>query len=231
MLGLERIGVQSRFILLMLLVSLGSILAIGWIGYQSAQSAITNAVQNHLQSVRYSKTSGLKALLESLRDQVIALSDGKLAAEAMINFRQSYRELAEDTLTADQEEALRSYYTDHFLPQLQKNLGGTPQLEQYLPAEPAQRYLQYHYIAAPTLEGLAVGDQTGTDKADTDQTGTDKAATEQETPSLSPVASSEDDSLYGLAHAAMHERFDRLAKMFGYEDILLIDDDTLEFVY
>ena len=241
MLGLERIGVQSRFILLMLLVSLGSILAIGWIGYQSARSAITNAVQNHLQSVRYSKTSGLKALLESLRDQVISLSDGKLAAEAMTTFRQSYRGLAEDTLTADQEEALRSYYTDHFLPQLQKHLGGTPQLEQYLPAEPAQRYLQYHYIAAPTLDGLGVGDQTGTDQTGTDQTGTDqtgtdkadtdKAVTQQDTPSLTPVASSEDDSLYGLAHAAMHERFDRLANMFGYEDILLIDDDTLEIVY
>ncbi len=226
MLGLERIGVQSRFILLMLLVSLGSILAIGWIGYQSARSAITNAVQNHLQSVRHSKTSGLKALLESLRDQVISLSDGKLAAEAMTTFRQSYRGLAEDTLTADQEEALRSYYTDHFLPQLQKNLGGTPELEQYLPTEPAQRYLQYHYIAAPTLDGLAVGDQT-----DTDQAGTYKAVPEQETTSLTPVALSEDDSLYGLAHAAMHERFDRLAKMFGFEDILLIDDDTLEIVY
>ena len=191
MLGLERIGVQSRFILLMLLVSLGSILAIGWIGYQSARSAITHAVQNHLQSVRYSKTSGLRALLESLRDQVIALSDGKLAAEAMTNFKQSYRGLEEETLTAEQEEELRSHYTSNFLPQLQKNLGGTPQLEQYLPTEPSQRYLQYHYIAS----------------------------------------SSEDDSLYGLAHAAMHERFDRLAKMFGYEDILLIDDDTLEIVY
>jgi len=231
MLGLGRIGVQSRFILLMLLVSLGSILAIGWIGYQSARSAITNAVQNHLQSVRHSKTSGLKALLESLRDQVISLSDGKLAAEAMTTFRQSYRGLAEDTLTADQEEALRSYYTDHFLPQLQNNLGGTPQLEQYLPTEPAQRYLQYHYIAAPTLDGLAVGDQTDTDQAGTNKAGTYKAVTEQETPSLTPVALSEDDSLYGLAHAAMHERFDRLAKMFGFEDILLIDDDTLEIVY
>jgi class 3 adenylate cyclase len=191
MLGLERIGVQSRFILLMLLVSLGSILAIGWIGYQSARSAITHAVQNHLQSVRYSKTSGLRALLESLRDQVIALSDGKLAAEAMTNFKQSYRELKEETLTAEQEEALRSHYTANFLPKLQKNMGGTPQLEQYLPTDPSQRYLQYHYIAS----------------------------------------SSEDDSLYGLAHAAMHERFDRVGKMFGYEDILLIDDDTLEIVY
>ena len=192
MLGLERIGVQSRFIVLMLLVSLGSILAIGWIGYQSARSAITNAVQNHLQSVRHSKTSGLMAMLEALRDQAISLSDGKLAAEAMVNFKQSYRGLAGETLSDAQEQELRSYYATQVLPQLQKNLGGTAQPEQYLPADPAQRYLQYHYMVA---------------------------------------AATGDDSVYGVAHAALQERFDRVGKMFGFEDILLIDDETLEIVY
>jgi class 3 adenylate cyclase len=220
MLGFERIGVQSRFILLMLLVSLGSILAIGWIGYRSARTALTNAVQNHLQSVRYSKTSGLKTLLESLRDQVISLSDGKLAAEAMTNFKQSYRGLAEETLTADQEQELRNYYTTHFLPQLKENLGGTPQLEQYLPTDPAQRYLQYHYIATPARDGLATVEETATGEAQAEQR-----------TNGNPAVALEDDSLYGLSHAAMHERFDRLAKMFGYEDILLIDDNTLEIVY
>ncbi len=192
MLGLERIGVQSRFILLMLLVSLGSILAIGWIGYQSARSAITNAVQNHLQSVRHSKTSGLMAMLQALRDQAISLSDGKLAAEAMVNFKQSYRALAAETLSDSQEQELRSYYATHVLPQIQKNLGGTAQPEQYLPANPAQRYLQYHYMVS---------------------------------------AATGDDSPYGLAHAALQERFDRVGKMFGFEDILLIDDQTLEVIY
>jgi len=221
MLGLERIGVQSRFILLMLLVSLGSILAIGWIGYQSARSAITNTVQNHLQSVRHSKTSGLRALLESLRDQSIALSDGKLAAEAMANFKQSYRGLADETLSAEQEEALRNYYVSQYLPKLQNNLGGNPLLEQYLPTDPAQRYLQYHYISDPDVGGVAAGTRGATTEAPTQLDANDQAAT----------APAGDDSLYGLAHAAMHERFDRLAKMFGYEDILLIDDDTLEIIY
>ena len=192
MLGLERIGVQSRFILLMLLVSLGSILAIGWIGYQSARSALTYAVQNHLQSVRHSKTSGLMAMLEALRDQAISLSDGKLAADAMVDFKRSYRGLAGETLTDAQEQELRSYYAAHVLPQIQKNLGGTAQPEQYLPADPAQRYLQYHYMVS---------------------------------------AAPGDDSRYGLTHAALQERFDRVGKMFGFEDILLIDDDTLEVIY
>ena len=223
MLGLERIGIQSRFILLMLLVSLGSILAIGWIGYQSARSAITSAVQNHLQSVRHSKTSGLMAMLEALRDQAISLSDGKLAGEAMVNFKQTYRGLAGEKLTAEQEQELRSYYATQFLPQLQKNLGGTAQPEQYLPRDPTQRYLQYHYmVAAPAPDEPEEGQQADT---------TTEASTEQSEAAPPHAAATADDSLYGLAHAAIHDRFDRVGKMFGYEDILLIDDDTLDIVY
>lgn len=222
MLGLERIGVQSRFILLMLLVSLGSILAIGWIGYRSARSAITHAVQNHLQSVRYSKTRGLMALLEALRDQAISLSDGKLAAEAMVNFKQSYRALADEKLTDEQEAELRRHYATDYLPQLQKNLGSTPQPEQYLPAGAAQRYLQYHYmVATPAADGPEEDRPTVTGAtAEEDADGTPRHA-----------AATGDDSLYGLAHAAMHERFERVGQMFGYEDILLIDDNTLEIIY
>jgi class 3 adenylate cyclase len=222
MLGLERIGVQSRFILLMLLVSLGSILAIGWIGYESARSAITHAVQNHLQSVRHSKTSGLLALLEALRDQAISLSDGKLAGEAMVNFKQSYRALADESLTDEQEAELRRHYATHYLPHLQKNLGITADPEQYLPADPAQRYLQYHYmVAVPASDG----------PEESRRAGTAGAAEEQADGDPPRVAGTGDDSLYSLAHAAMHERFDRVGEMFGYEDILLIDDNTLEVVY
>jgi class 3 adenylate cyclase len=223
MLGLERIGVQSRFILLMLLVSLGSILAIGWIGYQSARSAITHAVQNHLQSVRHSKTSGLMAMLEALRDQAISLSDGKLAGEAMVNFKQAYRALAGESLTDEQEMELRRHYATVYLPQLQKNLGGTAQPEQYLPADPAQRYLQYHFmVTARVPNEPEEGPQAGT---------ATEASTEQAETGPSHTAATPDDSLYGLAHAAIHDRFDRVGRMFGYEDILLIDDDTLEIIY
>lgn len=225
MLGLERIGVQSRFILLMLLVSLGSILAIGWVGYRSAHSAITHAVHNHLQSVRHSKTSGLLAMLESLRDQVVALSDGKLAAEAMAAFRQSYRGLSDETLTPEQEQALRDYYANHYMPVLKDRLGGSPQTEQYLPTEPAQRYLQYHYVANAADIQADTADQVADPPA---ADAPDQAATA--VPTAAPAGAG-DDSLYGLAHAAVHERLERLGTLFGYEDILLIDDDTLEIVY
>jgi len=218
MLGLERIGVQSRFILLMLLVSLGSILAIGWLGYQSASTAITNAVQNHLQSVRYSKTRGLLTMLESLRDQVISVSDGKLAAEAMVLFKHASRGLSDDALTPEQEEELRSYYATYYMPALKKNLGGTPEPAQYLPADPRQRFLQYHYMLSA---------DAATEPEDRSNRSGDTPFASQEPVRKEPVGKDQ----YSIAHAAMNERLERLAAMFGYEDILLIDDNTLEIVY
>ncbi len=43
MLGLNRLSIQSKLVLLLLAVSLGSILTIGWIGYQSASQALKDA--------------------------------------------------------------------------------------------------------------------------------------------------------------------------------------------
>lgn len=212
--GLERIGVQSRFILLMLLVSLGSILAIGVIGYRAARAAITHAVQNHLQSVRYSKTQGLLAMLEALRDQVISVSDGKMATEGMVNFKQAYSGLAGESLDAEQEQVLRERYERWYLPEVAKHLGGTPVTEQYLPVDPRQRYLQYHYGVAAGAASLGAG-----------------ASVSPGAPSAPEPAGTGDDSLYRIAHDALQERIERLAAMFGYEDFLLIDDDTLEIVY
>lgn len=206
MLGLERLAVQSRLIVLLLAVSLGSILAIGWIGYRSARDSITYAVQQQLQSVRHSKTTALVDTLKGLRDQVLSISDGRLATDGMAGFRRGMAGLQDASLEPEQEEKLRRWYAEEFIPELKSHLGGAPMVEQYLPAEPRQRYLQYHYLL-PEQRRLVTGDKDVLSPADID------------------------DSEYGIVHKAVRDRMERAATLFGYEDILLIDDDTLEIVY
>ncbi|RLS48282.1 MAG: HAMP domain-containing protein [Planctomycetota bacterium] len=206
MLGLERLAVQSRLIVLLLAVSLGSILAIGWIGYRSARDSITYAVQQQLQSVRHSKTTALVDTLKGLRDQVLSISDGRLATDGMAGFRRGMAGLQDASLEPEQEEKLRRWYAEEFIPELKSHLGGAPMVEQYLPAEPRQRYLQYHYLL-PEQRRLVTGDKDVLPPADLD------------------------DSEYGIVHKAVRDRMERAATLFGYEDILLIDDDTLEIVY
>lgn len=206
MLGLERLAVQSRLIVLLLAVSLGSILAIGWIGYRSARDSITYAVQQQLQSVRHSKTTALVDMLKGLRDQVLSISDGRMATDGMAGFRRGFAGLEDASLDPQQDDELQRWYAEKFIPELKSHLGGSPMVEQYLPAEPRQRYLQYHYLLPEQARVGAEGERA-------------------------PLPESTDDSEYGIVHQAVRDRMERAAMLFGYEDILLIDDDTLEIVY
>ena len=206
MLGLERLAVQSRLIVLLLAVSLGSILSIGWIGYRSARDSITYAVQQQLQSVRHSKTTALVDMLKGLRDQVLSISDGRMATDGIAGFRRGFAGLEDASLEPQQDEELRRWYAEEFIPELKSHLGGSPMVEQYLPAEPRQRYLQYHYLLPEQRRVGAEGERAS-------------------------LPESTDDSEYGIVHQAVRDRMERAAMLFGYEDILLIDDDTLEIVY
>jgi class 3 adenylate cyclase len=204
MLGLHRLSIQSKMILLLLLVSLLSISIIAWSAYLSAKTALVHQIENQLTGVRAAKTATLKAMLEGLRDQVIAMSDSVAAIEGTQAFIQAYRELESAPLSETESAALANFYTAEFLPALQANSDGKPVLEQYLPTGNAERYLQYHYIVAneQPYEQNHLLEQAASDK-----------------------------SRYSQVHAQYHRLFDRAAKIFGFEDILLVDAETLNIVY
>ncbi|MFN4897152.1 MAG: adenylate/guanylate cyclase domain-containing protein [Pseudomonadota bacterium] len=204
MLGLNRLSIQSKMIVLLLSVSLASIGIIASIGYSSARDALVKSVENQLQGVRVAKTTTLKEMLEALRDQVISMSDSRVAIDGMRAFRQSYQELSSRSLTTQQEEQLKDFYLAKYLPELAKHVEGKPILEQYLPASPVERYLQYHYIATNPHPYQKMQEY---------------------------AAAESDVSSYGQTHARLHPFFARAVKIFGFEDLMLIDAETLDIVY
>ncbi len=205
MLGLNRLSIQSKLILLLLGVTLGSILTIGWIGYQSASKALKHAAYNQLQGMRVAKTEAIRGMLEAIRDQVILLSDSQACLDGMVELRAAYRDLKNTAkLEPAQQKILADFYGNEFIPALDKAVEGTPQLSQYMPTNNAEAYLQYHYIANnpnPYLKKQAM------------------------------EAAPADKSAYGTAHQKFHKLFSRAAVLFGFEDVMLIDSDTLEIVY
>lgn len=202
--GLGRLSIQSKMIVLLLVVSLASISTVASLGYSSARAALTQAVENQLKGVQVSKTTTLKEMLEALRDQVISMSDSQAAIDGMRAFRQAYRELASKSLSVAEEEKLKSFYLSEFLPELGKQLDGQPLIEHYMPTTPAARYLQYHYIANNAHSYGSKG---------------------------SLLADATDQTLYGETHRRLHQLFSRVVKIFGFEDLMLVDPDTLDIVY
>jgi class 3 adenylate cyclase len=191
-------------ILLLLTVTLVSVVLIAGVGYTSAREILTRSVENQLQGVRVAKTTAMKTMLEALRDQVVSMSDSRAAIEGMRDMRQAFRELGTKTLTAAQEQELRSFYEAQYLSPLAKYLSGKPVPEQYIPTSATERYLQYHYIAANPHPYLSKQDVEG-----------------------APV----DPSSYGAAHERWHKIFARAASIFGFADLMLVDAESLEVVY
>ena len=200
----NRLSIQSKMILLLLAVSLASIAVMSWIGYRTAREALMQSARDRLQGVRVAKTTTLKAMLESLRDQVVSISDSKAVIEGMRAFRTAHRELGATTLTPEENEKLDAFYRDFFVPELDKTVDGTPVIEQYLPTRPAERYLQYHYTVA---NANSYGEKQNLDEAPGDS------------------------SAYGTTHADLHKFFARAVKIFGFQDMMLIDADTMDIVY
>jgi len=204
MLPHNRLSIQSKLIILLLLVSLGSIAVTAWIGYSSAREVLTQSVEHQLQGVRVAKTSTIRTMFESLRERVLGLADSKVTIDGLRSFRDAYRALGNPTLSAAENARLDAFYRDWFLPRLDANVDGVPILEQYLPERAAERYLQYHYLAA---------------KPRPDDDGQD------------PDTAAADTSVYGSAHASYHPSFARAVRIFGFNDVLLVDAETLDIVY
>ena len=204
MIGFSRLGIQSKLILLLLGVSLTSISVMAWIGYSTGKSALSQSVQNQLKAVLVAKTNTLKNMMTALRDQVISMSDSQVAIEGMRDFRKAYNELATQKLTPTEETKLREFYQNDFIPELAKHVDGQPVIEQYMPTGPIERYLQYHYIAANPHQYEK--------KQDLDVAPNDKTS-------------------YGEIHARLHKFFGRAATLFGFEDMLLVDVETMNIIY
>jgi len=204
MFGLNRLSIQSKMIVLLLAVSLTSIGVIAAIGYSSARTALIRSAENQLQGIRVAKTTTLKEMLDALRDQVISISDSRAVIEGMSEFKNAYRELSSKALSSNEEEKLKDFYNTIYLPELSRRIEGKPVLERYLPKAAAERYLQYHYIASNPNPYLKMQELT--------------------------LATS-DSSQYGQVHSKLHGLYSRVVKIFGFEDLMLIDPETLDIVY
>jgi class 3 adenylate cyclase len=204
MLGLGRLSIQSKLILLLLAVSLSSIGVIAWMSYRSGREALLAGVRNQLSGMRMAKSTALRSRLEAVRDQVISMSDSAAVIEGTQAFRSAWQELGAKTLTAEEEGKLKDLYVKEFLPGLAKQVEGEPVLEQYLPTAAAEKYLQYHYIAA---NPQPFGERAKLETAPGDATA------------------------YGAAHAKLHKLFERSVRVFGFADIMLVDAKNLEIIY
>jgi class 3 adenylate cyclase len=202
-----KVGLQTKLIFLLLVVSIVSMLVIALVSYRSGRQALEQNVYDRLTGIREARKAQLTSRLGFVRGQVATLSEDKMVLDAIKEFKAAFQKLPA-TIQADSKkeskaDALRAFYEKDFLPRLRQNHDANPQLDTYLPRSPIAAYLQYYYLAANPNPYLEKG------KLDT---------------AVEP-------SDYSRVHAFYHPRFRKIAQSFGYDDLMLIDLETAAVLY
>ena len=199
---LKRLSIRSKFIILMLIVTITSIMAIGFIGNRSGEKIIKSSVTEKLQLLNSMKAEQIKEYFASIESSLKMLSSDRMVLDALREFIISYNLVKYNALTQKEQEELIEYYKKQILPKIKSGSTKRVSLENILPKSVAANYLQYHYL---------VKNQFSKER--------DK------------LIAAKDDSSYTQTHKKYHQSLREIANYLGFEDLYFIDAESGEIVY
>ncbi|MGB0877843.1 MAG: adenylate/guanylate cyclase domain-containing protein [Mycobacterium sp.] len=145
---LSRMSIQSKFLLMLLAISILSAGVVGYIGFQSGRTSLRAAAFDRLAEVRESQNRQLEAELAELKNSIILFSRSRDAGTGMEAYTRGFNQLnrpGAPPISPAQDQALVDYYTDVFAPAEESKTGVKLDVPALLPKSYAQRYLQVHY--------------------------------------------------------------------------------------
>ena len=199
----KRLTFGSKILLALLLTALLSTFLTGWIGYTSGRDALKNAVFEQLESVGNIQANTITDSFNRTLDTVLTISESDIAVVATKQFKAAFDKLKDVKITPEQKAKLANYYQKDFMPRLAQNTDIKPMLENYLPYQPAQEYLQYEYIAANPYK---IGERDKLNFA-------------------------KDKSEYDAIHNKFHPKLRNFVDRFSYYDLFLVDADSGQVLY
>lgn len=201
------LSIKSLLLMMLLLVSVGSNVVVGVIGYINGTESLTEAARDRLTEVRDSRAREIVNLFDSIEASLLLASRDSAVVDAQLAFTNAVAELdaaaiADDAVTAaggesapvltpEQEAELVAFFTDDFGPRLNAASDEEVDASSFIPASASARYLLYHY----TVKG-------GDDASAVDDAG--------------------DGSAWSSVHAEHHDYLRRLARLSEYPGLVLI---------
>jgi class 3 adenylate cyclase len=190
------LSIQSKLLIMLLSVSIGSTLAVGGVAYASGTDNLRDAAYDRLTSLREGRALAVESLIETTGDEIVLASKGRTTVDSTRDFTAAFRELDGRATVAEQQRSVQTYYDDVFVPELERQSGVTTESALFVPKTPAQTYLQAVYTAPHA------------DRSD--------AAT---------VDDAGDGSSWSARNAEYNAYFRDMADRFGYGDVLLLDTE------
>ena len=152
------LSIKSLLLLMLLLVSVGSNVVVGVIGYINGTESLTDAAYDRLVEVRDSRARQIVSLFDGVENSLLLASRDSALVDAEIAFAEAFDDLEEGELTPEQEAELVAYFTDDFGPRLNEATGRESDASSFIPASAAARYLLYHYTVRGGDDASATDD-------------------------------------------------------------------------
>jgi class 3 adenylate cyclase len=164
---------------------------------------LVSRVEDQLTSVRQSKRYQIEAYFQNVRNQILTMSESVMFVEGSKELREAYFALDRLPVAPAEREAVRGFYVDTHLPQVAKLMDLRLSMDEYMPVFPAPHHLQAIYIVR---NPYPFGKRSLLDAAN-------------------------NGTPYDRVHSRFHPSYRRIAEVFGYHDLMIIDQDTLRIVY
>lgn len=191
---LNRISIQSKLILMLVLCTFLAVAAVGGIAYQNGRNGLRDGAINRLIEIREAQKRTLTEQVADLRGALISYTHGTMTRDALRDFRAGFDQLANVQITPQMSKAVSDYYR-FFVAETEKYSGVKLDVAALLPTSNAQRYLQATYTAALPTDESAIA-----------------------------MADARDGSSWSAANAKYQDFYKEIVTQFSFEDALLLDD-------
>lgn len=190
------LDIQSKLLVMLLLVSIAATIVVGVIGYVSGRSSLQEAATDQVTALRETRTRAIEKEFSDIQQAVVLDSRNASAVGAVRALTAGFAELAAQPVDPAQKAAVDAYYSDTFVPEFEARTGDEADPRSFQPDSAAEVYLQANYtITSDDFDAKLQVDDAG------------------------------DGSAWSAARAEYHDYFRELVNQLGYEDVLVLDTD------
>ncbi|MCH9732522.1 MAG: HAMP domain-containing protein [Actinomycetia bacterium] len=142
-----RMSIQSELMVMLLLSSIVSVVAISAVAYGTGRDLFEAGSSRWLTQLRTSQQRAMLAEFENLTNSLTNYSSSTTVLVATQEFTAAFNQLADATIDPAQEKALVDYYTNELIEPTKRTTGVKIDIDAVVPTSNAQRYLQARYTA------------------------------------------------------------------------------------
>ncbi len=145
----RRVSIQSKLMLMLLIVGILATGITGGIGFQSGRSSLRESMFERLTAVREAQARVLELGFNDLLSSLVVYSRGETVPGALAAFTNGFDQLADTSVSPAETAAIAGYYTARFA----GASDGRLDINALVPTSNAAKYLQSNYtVAVPDRE-------------------------------------------------------------------------------